>query len=111
MPPFSAPLADPNAVPNEAVKVGVNVVLQIICAAMLQGADGTAQHEGAMMQVAQTMENQGGQPYIDGIVASLSYVRDRVGVPRDMKLPAARLLRAHLNWAIEKLLTFQGQTK
>ncbi len=36
-------------------------------------------------------------------VASLVYVRDRVGVPRDLPLPAARQLRAHLNWAIDSL--------
>lgn len=32
--------------------------------------------------------------------ASLSYVRDRISVPRDMSGPAARQLRAHLNWVI-----------
>ena len=35
--------------------------------------------------------------------ASLAYLRDRVGVPRDMKYPAARQLRAHLNWFIDGL--------
>lgn len=29
------------------------------------------------------------------------YVRDRVGVPRDLPLPAARQLRAHCNWFID----------
>jgi glutathione S-transferase len=37
------------------------------------------------------------------VVASAEYLRDRVGVPRDMKLPAARQLRAHLNWLIDSL--------
>lgn len=37
------------------------------------------------------------------VVASAEYLRDRVGVPRDMKLPAARQLRAHLNWMIDTL--------
>jgi hypothetical protein len=37
------------------------------------------------------------------VVASAAYLRDRVGVPRDLKLPAARQLRAHLNWLIDAL--------
>lgn len=31
------------------------------------------------------------------------YLRDRVGVPRDLPLPAARQLRAHCNWLIDTL--------
>jgi glutathione S-transferase len=34
---------------------------------------------------------------------ALAYLRDRVGVPRDLPRPAARQLRAHLNWHIEGL--------
>lgn len=33
--------------------------------------------------------------------SSLAYLRDRVGVPRDLPLPAARQLRAHLNWVMD----------
>jgi len=37
------------------------------------------------------------------IRASLAYVRDRVGVPRDMSYPAARCLRGALNWLRDEL--------
>ena len=39
----------------------------------------------------------------DAVVASAEYLRDRVGVPRDLPYPAARQLRAHLNWLIGSL--------
>ena len=37
------------------------------------------------------------------MVLAADYLRDRVGVPRDMRYPAARQLRAHLNWLIDSL--------
>ena len=40
---------------------------------------------------------------VKGVVSSLSYLRDRVGVPRDLPLAAGRYLRAYLNWAIDTL--------
>lgn len=37
------------------------------------------------------------------VLKSLAYLRDRIGVPRDMSYPAARQLRAHLNWIMDHL--------
>ena len=105
MPPYSAMLSDPNAVPNDAVKNGVSSVLQTISMALLEGVD---KHDETMIKMAKAIVKEGGSDYSEGVVASLAYLRDRVGVPRDMRLPAARQLRAHLNWAIAKILSAQG---
>ena len=102
MPGYMAALSDPNAKPNEAVKGSVDACLRAISIALI-GDDQKAADE-VMNEVATTILKYGGQEKIDGVVASLAYLRDRVGVPRDMRLPAARQLRAQLNWAIGKMI-------
>ena len=97
-----APLSDPNAVPNDAVQKPVDQCIRMICGALLDGD--TKNRDSEMEVIARTIASEGGKEYAGGVIASLSYMRDRVGVPRDMKLPAARQLRAHLNWSIGKIL-------
>ena len=105
MPPFSAPLADPNATPGDAVKESVDAFLKTTCMALLEGVDN---HETVVKELASIVVKEGGAEFAQGVVDSLAYLRDRVGVPRDMKLPAARQLRAHLNWSIGAILDAQG---
>ena len=94
-PAFTAPLADPNAKPNESVIVPVDSVLRIVSVALL---DGTESWESKIATLSTLdLDNK------KDIINSLVYLRDRVGVPRDMRLPAARKLRASLNWVISQL--------
>lgn len=101
MPPVMAPLADPRASPSEAIQTGVDAILQTVSLALLEGHE---KHVGTMEKLADAMVREGGIDYADGIIASVTYLRDRVGVPRDMKLPAARQLRAYLNWSLSLML-------
>jgi len=101
-PGYGAPLSDPNATPNKDVQPAVDHMLRLVCLALLNG---TSPNEKELDAAVDVIVTKGGKEFVGAVVASLSYLRDRVGVPRDMKLPAARQLRAHLNWAIGSLLT------
>jgi glutathione S-transferase len=95
---FSAPLADPDASPALEFEAPVSAALQCTATALLQGTEQAAKEFGGLKWLD-------GQPSSDEVVnavqASLEYLRDRIGVPRDMQLPAARQLRAHLNWTLD----------
>jgi glutathione S-transferase len=102
IPPVSAPLADPNAQPNLAAQGSVDACLRVVMQALL--AESTHPLDAKMKALAATIRKEGGDDFTKAVVDSLAYMRDRVGVPRDMRLPAARLLRAHLNWAVDHLV-------
>ena len=73
--------------------------LRHVAQALLDGPDAAAKRLHAGMKSAANGNALPGAP----VCASAAYLRDRVGVPRDLPLPAARQLRAHLNWLIDEL--------
>jgi len=40
---------------------------------------------------------------VSEVTQSLSYLRDRIGVPRDISIHGAQKMRAHLNWYIDSI--------
>jgi glutathione S-transferase len=123
-PTFHAELADPYAEPDEAFRQPVDVCLRHVTAALLDGTD--AEFSNARQSLAGNAGNgelrpgwgaykdDAGKVYywneVSGDVTwtpptmqldtCLAYLRDRIGVPRDMGPAAAMQLRSHLNWVI-----------
>ena len=102
MPPYMAALSDPNATPNNSVKESVDACLRAVSIALIH--DDEAKANSTIEEVVSVLSNDGGKAHVENVIASLMYLRDRIGVPRDMRLPAARQLRARLNWAIGKMI-------
>lgn len=106
-PRYSAPLADPNAVSNNSIQPFVDASLKIIAVKLIEEEQDGYKAENAMQDLASLFLKEGGKDIVNDVALSLAYLRDRVGVPRDMRLPAARHLRAHLNWAVSILTASQ----
>lgn len=92
-PKVRAELADPRANPNVSFIKPVDFALRAIIGAMLEPGSLEEQLGGM----------QGSNVPIDKVIQSLTYLRDRVGVPRDMTVHGARQLRAHINACIRAL--------
>lgn len=86
-------MADPYAEPNLSYLDDMLTCLQLISTALLSGNS----------QELNPVITQKDARTIRDLCVSLGYLRDRIGVPRDMSYPAARQLRAHLNWLIDTL--------
>ena len=136
-PSFHAELADPNAEPNEELLSPVDLALRHVTAKLLDGdvddwSEDAAARDlcGSVDPNAPLMEGWGeydddddGPPYFNNdetgevrysapsgqLECCLAYLRDRVGVPRDMGAAAAMWLRATLNWAVDVARSEPGQ--
>ena len=96
--PVTAPLSDPTATPNMEHEKEVDAALRHVAHLMLTGRVEDGNHNKA--NISSNPSTQG-VVRADGVPLSLAYLRDRVGVPRDMPYPSARQFRAHLNWMID----------
>ena len=95
MRPDRARLADPYAKPAEGVVLERVQEALLVVGACLVGDCDTSIDVSSLKALDENMRTD--------IRASLAYVRDRVGVPRDMSYPAARCLRGALNWLRDAL--------
>ena len=96
--PVSAPLSDPTATPGDAHIPAVDAAMRRVAHELLEGS-AAAKPTETRVDTKSDAGSLAGAPAAD----ALAYLRDRVGVPRDMKYPAARQLRAHLNWFVDAL--------
>ena len=93
---FGAPLADPYAAADLNVQPSVDAALRVVCAALVAVDQDEATFVDSLMAAVPP-------EHAAGVASSLAYLRDRVGVPRDLPLASARYLRAYLSWGIDNL--------
>eukprot|EP00927_Polykrikos_kofoidii_P065776 TRINITY_DN61492_c0_g1_i1.p1 TRINITY_DN61492_c0_g1~~TRINITY_DN61492_c0_g1_i1.p1 ORF type:complete len:497 (-),score=61.53 TRINITY_DN61492_c0_g1_i1:81-1469(-) len=92
--PDRAELADPYAKPAEGTVVEeTDIALRAAVAVLLDGSAPTKNHQTMLIGITRSRE----------VANCAAYLRDRVGVPRDMSYPAARCLRGSMNWVMSCL--------
>lgn len=101
--PVMARLADPTAIPALEYTRDADAALRHVSHALLVGVDAKQVSQQALQvsPSASSPEAACAAP----VISAAEYLRERVGVPRDMAFPAARQLRAHLTWLIDTLAT------
>jgi len=94
--PTRCGLADPYAESNETAVDAVDSILGDVAAALIKGRPGLASANVRSIANAASLPPQ-------SAAECLAYLQRRIGVPRDMSMPAAKLLRAYLGEAIQAL--------
>ncbi len=92
LPAAAAPLADPRAEANDVAQLAVDIFLRFTVNRLLQNG---ARDADVLSETAKALA-EGGEETIFAVVSCLDYLRQRIGVPRDMSYPAAQELRAEL---------------
>ena len=93
LPAASAPLADPRAGSNDSAQLAVDVFLRYALQGLLQ-QNSSARDASMKADIDSLMK--GGTDTVKGTIACLDYLRQRIGVPRDMSYAAAVELRSEL---------------
>ena len=93
-PGVSAELADPNAKSGEEYIPAVDSALRLVMLLMLEGTTAVEQRLAG---------KQDALP-VQAVTESLKYLRDRIGVPRDMTVHAAQQFRANINWLLKYII-------
>jgi glutathione S-transferase len=115
LPAASAPLADPSATPNEVLIPAVDLLLRHITHSILNCAGKKDWKPIIQRNLVASDQIQAAIATLDessklALVDCLDYLRERVGVPRDMSYPAAQLLRQALVQAKSMLLAPRSQS-
>ncbi|CAI5524366.1 unnamed protein product [Closterium sp. Naga37s-1] len=82
---------------RERLAPAVSEALRHVAHALLEGTEAVGAAVQAGVLGALSGEEQ------EEVAVCVAYLRDRVGVPRDLTYPAARQLRAHLQWVVRLL--------
>jgi len=108
-PPVWAELSDPNAKPAEELLPNIDALLRHTMAMLLAGdetadnGDDSSPERAAAWSAAQEAVASVSPDSRESLASCLEYLQKRIGVPRDMSLPAARRLRAELGKLIDAL--------
>lgn len=102
-PQYRSDLADPYNVPDQFAAPEVDVAYRLLIMALLRGREAVEPLIKKEIALGDTLYGEGAAKGRSRIVKCLNYLRERVGVPRDMTLPEARQLRGHLTWMVDLL--------
>jgi glutathione S-transferase len=112
--PYKAELSDPYAAPGSEMLEVVSGLLRLVACELLRGPpvledESIISFTTAVKQTTMAAGCTTGSKLAQ-VAVCLEYLRDRIGVPRDLSMPAAKILRAHLGEAAITLRAAAAQS-